>query len=101
VRQPREPQGKESVRIEAAVSDPSGVAEVRLLHKVMPTGDGRDWETTPMQRRGDRFLADLPLTPEGALYGVEAIDRFGNASRYPDPRGDPPPFLVIDPWAPG
>ncbi|KPJ63614.1 hypothetical protein AMK68_03465, partial [candidate division KD3-62 bacterium DG_56] len=98
VRKPKDPEGKESVRIEATVSDRSGVAEVRLLHKVMPTGNGRDWQTTPMSKIGGRYVGDLPLTPEGALYGVEAIDRYGNASRYPAPRGTPPPYLAIDPW---
>ncbi len=91
-------------RISTRAVDPSGIREVRLIHKILPTGKGRDWRTTPMtpvDRNGTVvYSAEVPLTPHGLLYTVEAIDGVGNATRRPDFRTDPAPYRIVPPFEP-
>lgn len=92
------------LRIRAEVEDNARVREVLLLHKVLPTGEGRRWVATPMHLEGAGLRrqgsAEIPLTPHGLLYAVEAVDEAGNVTRWPDPRNDSPPYRVVDPFPP-
>jgi hypothetical protein len=45
------------------------------------------------------FRATVPLTPEGILYYLEAVDDDGNAVNYPDFL-ERTPYFIIDSWAP-
>ena len=77
------------------VSDPSGVAKVRLWWK--PFAAGETWETLILSGKASTFAGTIPLTPEGILYFVEAIDMVGNGTILPDPEVETP-YWIIQPW---
>lgn len=90
------------LRVRTDADDDGGLREIRLLHKVLPTGDGRDWQTVLMKREGEGprrgWVAEIPVSPHGVLYAVEAVDEAGNVTRRPDPRTESPPYRIVEPF---
>ena len=85
--------GKATITVKAA--DDSGVSEVTLYHKPIPSE--KTWEPLIMEPSGDGFTAEVPLTPSGLQYYVEAVDIYGNAKVYPDFLVETP-YRTIDSW---
>jgi len=87
-----------SVSLRAEVKARSGVKSVRVYYKRLPSY--YEWLRMEMQPEGQGyFRATVPLTPEGILYYLEAVDDDGNAVNYPDFL-ERTPYLIIDSWAP-
>ncbi len=73
------------VPILAKVSDPSGIAAVRLFYRRLPTD--QDFEWVDMRAAGDAYAAEIPAefaTEQCAAYFLEAVDRAGNGAFFPD-----------------
>jgi len=87
----------EQATVRVRVSDASGVAKVILWHRAMPSE--YKWQATEMALAGDEYVAAMPVTPEGALYRIEAHDRAGNGAQYPDALQETP-YRWIDSWNP-
>jgi len=84
------------MHIECTVYDTSGVDKVKLEWKPLPSM--QKWQKPIiMTRQGDVFSADVPLTYEGLLYSVVAIDSVGNVTRFPDVRKETP-YVAVNPW---
>ncbi|MBI3920566.1 MAG: hypothetical protein HY318_04025, partial [Armatimonadetes bacterium] len=67
---------RDKVTVNASVRDSSGVGSVDLLYRPMPSFYA--WQSVPMRKVGaDRYRADAPLTPEGLLYRIVAVDKKG------------------------
>ncbi len=77
------------------ISDSSGIGKVRLWWKPFPAS--ATWETVVLSGKATTFAGNVPLTPEGAMYFVEAIDTVGNATTLPNPDFETP-FWIIEPW---
>jgi len=90
-------QGKNAKFIVRA-KDASKVAKVVLRYKEMPTY--KLWQSAFMKQTSPGvFEAEVPLTPEGILYAVNAADEHGNATSYPDFLKETP-YRWIDAWDP-
>jgi len=87
--------GADRATISAAVSDQSALRSVRLFYKPMPSA--AKWTSVAMEQRGGRCQAQVPVTPEGLLYYVRAVDAGLNASMAPDFLQETP-YGVIPPW---
>ncbi len=89
---------RNNVQIEAQFEDDSEVSQAHLHWKPLPSD--RAWQSKPMKLSGASFKADFPLSPQGALYCVEAIDNYGNATYHPNLKENNMPFRVIKPSTP-
>jgi hypothetical protein len=89
------PAAEATVRVK--VSDDSGVAKVILWHRPMPSEN--KWQATEMRTGDGGYVAAMPVTPEGALYRIEALDRAGNGAQYPDVLEETP-YRVLQSWEP-
>jgi hypothetical protein len=88
----------DSVTLSVTVGARAKIKSVGLYYKRMPAY--YEWVRIEMQPAGEgQFSAPVPLTPEGILYYVEALDKDGNAANYPDFL-QRTPYFVIDSWAP-
>ncbi|MBP7142400.1 MAG: hypothetical protein KBA71_10865 [Opitutaceae bacterium] len=85
------------VHLHASVTDPSGVARVRLFFKPIPSE--KVWQSMEMSAGAgrDEFEATVPLTSEGLLYRIVAWDRRGNSAGYPDFHIETP-YRIIPSW---
>ena len=124
---PQAPTTRDSVTIQAQVTDADGVASVRLAVQVVAPGQyirlsdplySRQWVMLPMQRTGDDvYTAQLPWewVRQRTLirYRIEAADGGGRTVVVPYPDDPQPNFALfvydgvpawqaaIDPWHPG
>ena len=86
------------LRVVARVSDPSGVASVRLRYRHVTQFE--DYETLEMQPDGapGLYAATVPgefLVPEwDFMYFIEAIDKAGNGVMWPDLEKEMPYVIV-------
>ncbi|UCH34399.1 MAG: hypothetical protein JSV65_18030, partial [Armatimonadota bacterium] len=87
--------GAETAEISAVVADASPLRSVRVYYKPLPSTV--KWQSAPMTERDGRFRAEVPVTSEGLLYFVRAVDAALNASMSPDFLGETP-YRVIAPW---
>jgi hypothetical protein len=87
--------GAERAQISVVVSDQSPLRSVRAFYKPMPST--AKWESVPMAERDGRYQAQVPVTSEGLLYCVRAVDAALNASMSPDFLSETP-YRVIPPW---
>jgi len=85
----------ESAQISVVVSDKSPLRSVRVFYKPMPST--AKWESAPMAEDDGRYQAQVPVTSEGLLYYVRAVDAALNASMAPDFLSETP-YRVIPPW---
>ncbi len=89
---------KSTYRIFANVTDDTGVESVRLRYTPMPSQT--EWHEKRMKHiGGSTYTADLPVSPEGWIYYIEAADVFENAAQYPDFRKQTP-YIPIDSFDP-
>ncbi|MDI1319170.1 MAG: hypothetical protein PSW75_03110, partial [bacterium] len=85
-----------SIKLQARVTDPSGVARVVLHYKPIPTQ--KLWSSMEMTLGADGvYLASVPLTSEGLLYRFVAWDKLGNAATYPNFIVETP-YRIIPSW---
>jgi len=91
----KRPAPQATVRVK--VSDDSGVAKVILWHR--PMSSENKWQATAMTPEGPDYVAAMPVTAEGALYRIEALDRAGSGAQYPDVMKETP-YRSIDSWNP-
>lgn len=77
-------------------TDPSGVTEVKLFWKPMPST--LPWQEEIMQPSTQGYASTIPYTPDGVLYAVEVIDGYGNARLIPGLDADCP-YQIIPPYA--
>jgi hypothetical protein len=77
------------------LKDARGVDKVYLKTKSFPSE--RSWTSTPMTIRRDMFSAEVPITPEGLMWCIEALDKDGNGTLWPDFRRETP-YKVVLPW---
>ena len=72
--------------IEAKVSDPDGVAVVRVLYR--PLNESMPYESLVLERDGDTFKGTIPgaaIRPDfDFVYCLEAVDEGGTGCFYPD-----------------
>jgi hypothetical protein len=80
--------------IRAKVRDRTGIAVVRLKWKPLPSES--DWRYVDMMLHDGSYCTQIPVLPYGIMYGVEAIDKNGNGSLWPDFRKDIP-YRWIEP----
>ena len=86
------------LRIVANVTDPSGVASVRLRYRHVTQFE--DYETLEMQPMGDpgQYAATVPgdfFVPQwDFMYFIEAIDKAGNGVIWPDLAKEMPYVIV-------
>jgi hypothetical protein len=85
----------ERATISVAVADASPMKSVRLFYKPMPST--ARWESAPMSESDGRYTAEAPVTPEGLLCYVRAVDVALNAAMFPDFAKETP-YRVIPPW---
>jgi hypothetical protein len=75
------------LEIRAKVTDPGGLADVRLHYR--PTRHKQEFTTVRMQPAGDEYVAVIPgefITERfDLMYYFEALDRHGNGRFHPDP----------------
>jgi hypothetical protein len=81
--------------ITANVSDDTAIGEVTLWWRPLPSGE--QWQSQPMGTVRGPYQATVPVTSDGLLYYVEAVDQSGNGAQYPDFRKERP-YRVIAPW---
>jgi hypothetical protein len=81
--------------ISVAVRDQSALRSVRLFYRPMPST--AKWASVAMEQRGARYQAQVPVTSEGLLYYVRAVDAALNAAMAPDFLQQTP-YGVIPPW---
>ncbi|MBD3267874.1 hypothetical protein GF373_14495 [bacterium] len=89
-------QGEKQVTVMGQFSDPNTVNQARLYWKPIPSAT--QWNVKAMTQSTQGFSATVPLTSEGLLYAVDAIDRFGNVGRFPAITARQP-YKVIKPFA--
>lgn len=84
----------DSVALEIEVRSDARVRSARVFYKAIPSY--HEWVPLAMGNAGgDRYRAQVPLTPEGILYYFEVIDEDGNAANYPNFL-ERTPYFVID-----
>ncbi|MBI3923485.1 MAG: hypothetical protein HY318_18850, partial [Armatimonadetes bacterium] len=89
---------RDKVTVNASVRDASGVRSVDLLYRPMPSFYA--WQSVPMRKVGtDRYKAAAPLTPEGLLYRIVAVDKKGVSAQWPSFLKETP-YRCIAPWEP-
>lgn len=81
--------------VTAEISDGGGVSKVFLKTKAFPSE--RRWNVTAMERRGDAFVGEANVLPEGLMWCIEAVDGDGNGSMWPNFRYATP-YRVVLPW---
>lgn len=82
--------------VTAVVTDSSGVGAVYLKTKGFPSE--RTWSIMRMDSRsGGVYTATVPVMPEGLMWSIEAVDKDGNGSMWPDFRQETP-YRVVLPW---
>ena len=88
-------QGVRKLTVQVPVSDPAGLAAVNLRWKPFPSE--AVWRTAPMKQSGGMWSAAVGVYPFGILWSVDALDKDGNASLWPDCRRDIP-YRWVEPW---
>ena len=81
--------------VNAVVEDPSGVGSVQLKTKPFPSE--RFWTTSPMTKKGDVYVGEVLISPEGLMWCIEAVDADGNGAMWPNFREETP-YRVVLPW---
>ncbi|KPJ64106.1 hypothetical protein AMK68_02300, partial [candidate division KD3-62 bacterium DG_56] len=81
--------------ISAEITDDTEVGEVTLWWRPLPSGE--NWQRAKMMPAAGEYRATVPVTSDGLLYYVEAVDRAANGSQYPHFLKEQP-YRVIDPW---
>ena len=90
--------GTDRVKVNVRIETKSTLDFVRAYYKPMPAG--YEWNVVDMQATdAGIYEATLPLTAEGLLYFVEAVDKEGNGSNYPNFLTETP-YLLVKGWAP-
>jgi len=84
--------GKDRLAVIGNFFDPSGIISARLFWKQLPSDSV--WNDMPMNLSGSDFIANFPITPDGAMYAIEVIDGVGNGIRIPDVTHGAPYFLI-------
>ncbi len=87
--------GRKRVTVRVRVQDGSGVQSVSLLHKPFPS-EAR-WRAKAMRLEGGRYAASFKVTAAGAMWSLEALDRCGNGTMWPDFR-EADPYVQVPPW---
>ena len=90
-----DPGKTKTLTITARVTDPSGVAKVVLKTKPFPSH--RDWGTTEMQGANGIYTGAQTVPSEGLVWCIEALDKDGNGTMWPDFRKQTP-YRVVEPW---
>lgn len=72
----------------ARLADPAGVDNAFIWWKPFPSNES--WNKAPMTGSGELFQGMFLLPKEGAMYALEAVDRFGNVLRFPDMKEENP-----------
>lgn len=76
--------------------DPSGIISSRIYWKKLPSDSL--WEDRAMNLSGNEFIANIPVTIDGALYVIEIIDGVGNGIRIPDIKQGVP-YYILPPYS--
>jgi hypothetical protein len=76
--------------------DPSGIISSRIYWKSLPSDS--IWEDRAMNLSGNEFVANIPVTVDGALYTIEIIDGVGNGIRIPDIKQGVP-YYILPPYS--
>ena len=77
------------------VADPSGVARVALKTKPFPSQS--DWTAVDMQGTNGVYAASQTVASEGLIWCIEALDKDGNGTMWPDFRKETP-YRAVEPW---
>ncbi len=84
------------ITIRAKVSDPEGVAVVRLYFR--PLADDRPYECIVLEKQGSDYVGTIPgeiIVPEFEfIYFLEAVDEAGNGRFFPDWKTATPYYIV-------
>jgi hypothetical protein len=84
------------ITLRAKVSDPDGVAVVRVYFR--PLADNRPYECLELEKRGDEYIGTIPgeiIVPEFEfIYYLEAVDEAGNGRFFPDWKTATPYIIV-------
>ncbi len=88
-------ESKTKVSITGEFKDSSGIAVARIIWKPLPSREL--WSESVMKRIGDVFTGSFPLTPSGAQFSIEIMDRFSNSNRIPDIRNGIP-YQTVPPF---
>ena len=88
---------KKRFRVYARVSDYKGVGKVFLKTKPMPSES--DWTLLPMTLQDDFYTAEVPVSSDGLMWCIEALDIDGNGTLWPNFRVETP-YRIILPWDP-
>lgn len=90
--------GRTALKVVAEVRASSGTSSVLLFYRPMPSF--YSWQSIPMKAIGSRkYLASVPVTPEGLLYRIVAAGVTGMAAEWPSFLEETP-YRCIDPWEP-
>ena len=87
--------GIKKLTVTAKITDPAGISKVYLKWKPFPSES--TWRRKKMSLNNGRFSANLDVYPYGIMWCVEALDKDGNGSMWPDFRNDIP-YRWINPW---
>ena len=87
----------QDLTVRARVSDPSGVAVVRVYYR--PLWDLAPYECVELHREGDEYVGTIPgeaiRSDFEFIYYLEAVDQAGNGRFYPDWKKDPAPYVIV------
>jgi len=81
--------------ISAMITSSTPVKDVILLTKPFPSED--QWTEIPMTLTAGSYTAQAVSTPEGLIWCIEATDKSGKGTIYPDFRNETP-YKIIEPW---
>jgi hypothetical protein len=82
--------------VRVKVSDKNEVAHVWVHYKPIPAA--ASWLTLEMTAASNgEYEARIPLTPSGILYHFQAVDKVGNATRFPNFL-ERTPYYLVPPW---
>lgn len=87
--------GVKTLTVRARVEDPAGLRAVLL--KIKPLPSESRWHRMPMSLENGRWTATVQVSPHGLQWCVEALDKDGNGTMWPDFRTDIP-YRIIEPW---
>ncbi len=87
--------GIKKLTVAAKITDPAGISKVYLKWKPFPSES--TWRRKKMSLNNGRFSATLDVYPYGIMWCIEALDKDGNGSMWPDFRNDIP-YRWINPW---
>ncbi len=88
----------EDLRLEFEIDDASALAGVRLYYRHLTQAE--DYREVPLSQVSGKHMAIIPgrfiTADHDLMYYLEAVDKFGNGSFYPDPDRTAP-YVVVKP----